>query len=272
VNTDRPSLLGISLIALLDAFPALRPRLWRWWYDALARRDQAGELLLMNFGFDDGTPLELSSALEPYRYPLQLYERVASAAALEGNAVLEVGCGRGGGAAFLVRRHRPASYLGVDLSPEAIAWCRQQHHESGLRFAEGHADALPADDASVDAVLNVESSHCYPSMPDFLREVRRVLKPEGRFAFCDLRSSKGWEQTRGEFADAGLHIIEEECINDAVLRALDKVAPQRDERIDARVPRPWRRMFRDFVGVRGGALYGMLKDGRLRYMRVLARR
>lgn len=265
-------MLGVSLIALLDAFPALRPRLWRWWYDALARRDDKGELLLMNFGFDDGTALALDETLEAYRYPLQLYERVASAAGLEGKAVLEVGCGRGGGAAFLAQRHHPASYLGVDLSPAAIAWCRQRYQEPGLNFAEGSASALPVADASMDVVINVESSHCYPSMPDFLREVRRVLRPEGRFSFCDLRSARGWELSSTQFREAGLNFVEEECINEQVLRALGRVVQQRVERIDAQVPRLWRRMFRDFVGVEGGALHALLQQGRLRYMRVLAGR
>jgi ubiquinone/menaquinone biosynthesis C-methylase UbiE len=225
----------------------------------------------MNFGYDQAdAPLALSEQEEPYRYPLQLYDRVAAPAMGDNKRVLEVGCGRGGGAAFLVRRHRPASYLGVDLSPQAVAWCRARHHEPGLSFAEGRADALPCDDAAMDVVLNVESSHCYPSMPDFLREVRRVLKPAGVFAYCDMRTVSGWEKGRAAFAEAGLNIVEEECINEHVLRALDRVAAQRVECIDARVPQLWRRMFRDFVGVQGGALYAMLKDGRLRYMRVLA--
>lgn len=270
MSENRPSLIGLVLIALLDALPALRPRLWRWWYDALARRDQAGDLLLMNFGYDGLAPVTLNEEEQPYRFPLQLYDRLAASAHLQHQQVLEVGCGRGGGAAFVTQRHRPASYLGVDLSPQAIAACCARHHESGLSFAVGSADALPCENAAMDVVLNVESSHCYPSMPNFLREVRRVLKPGGRFAYCDLRTASSWEQVRPAFAAAGLNIIEEECINEQVLRALDQVAAQRVQRIDTQVPRFWQHIFRDFVGVQGGALYAMLKSGRLRYMRVLA--
>lgn len=273
MSAQRPSVLGVALIALLDLLPALRPRMWRWWYDTLARRDERGELMLMNFGYADGEAQPpMTEAEEPYRYPLQLYHRLAVSATLRGQSVLEVGCGRGGGAAFLTRRHRPARYLGLDLSPQAIAWCRQRHHEPGLAFAVGRADILPAEDASIDVVLNVESSHCYPSMPAFLRQVARVLGPDGRFVFCDLRTAKGWATTRRQFGDAGPHVVEEECINDQVLRALDTVAGERTARIAARVPTLWQRLFRDFTGVRDGALYTMLRHGRLRYMRVLARR
>lgn len=72
----RPSLFGLLVVACLDAFPPLRPPLWRWWYDTLARRDSEGELLFMNFGFadlqDEGARLALDPADEPFRYPIQL--------------------------------------------------------------------------------------------------------------------------------------------------------------------------------------------------------
>ena len=59
---------------------------------------------LMNYGYaplTDDTPLVLDPADEPDRYALQLYYFVASAGALQGKDVLEVGSGRGGGAVFL---------------------------------------------------------------------------------------------------------------------------------------------------------------------------
>jgi SAM-dependent methyltransferase len=43
----------------------------------------------------------------------------------------------------------------------------------------------------VDAVVNIESSHCYESMDTFLSEACRVLRPGGRFFFADLRKYEG---------------------------------------------------------------------------------
>jgi cyclopropane fatty-acyl-phospholipid synthase-like methyltransferase len=42
---------------------------------------------------------------------------------LSGKRVLEVSCGHGGGASYVVRTLRPASYTGLDLSTDAIAFC-----------------------------------------------------------------------------------------------------------------------------------------------------
>jgi len=150
--------------------------------------------------------------------------------ALKGKDVLEVGCGRGGGAAFLARYHRPGTLLGVDLSPKAIAWCRKRHVLPGVEFREGRAEALPCSDSAVDVVVNVESSHCYASMSGFLSEVARVLRPGGHFAFCDLRTATGWARMRPGFDAAGLEILQEECINGPVVQALSIV--QYNQQVD----------------------------------------
>ncbi|NNG14104.1 MAG: class I SAM-dependent methyltransferase, partial [Gammaproteobacteria bacterium] len=58
--------------------PAFRSRLWRWWYNLLARHDEAAELLFMNYGYaeqlDESFVLQPADA--PYRYPIQLYRHV----------------------------------------------------------------------------------------------------------------------------------------------------------------------------------------------------
>ncbi|SIG06667.1 Probable methyltransferase [Mycobacteroides abscessus subsp. abscessus] len=96
--------------------------------------------------------------------------------------MLEVGCGHGGGASYLVRALQPASYTGMDLNPDGISFCRRRHDLPGLEFVQGDAEDLPFPDESFDAVINVESSHLYPHFPVFLTEVARVLRPGGNHA------------------------------------------------------------------------------------------
>src|SRR5688572_16590920 len=73
------------------------------------------DLAFLNYGYapTDGDPLQLTPESEPDRFGIQLYDTVAGAAVLEGLDVLEVGCGRGGGTAFVFERHRPASLTGL---------------------------------------------------------------------------------------------------------------------------------------------------------------
>ncbi len=100
--------------------------------------------------------------------------------------VLEVGCGRGGFCHVLRTFLKVRRYLGIDLSPVAIAHCQRTHRWPDTEFMKGNAEHLPAEDNSFDAVANVESSHCYPDIFAFYREVHRVLRPGGWFLYTDL--------------------------------------------------------------------------------------
>ena len=131
--------------------------------------------------------LPLVESDERNRFGIQLYHRVATQVDLNAKQVLEVSCGHGGGASYLLRTLHPASYTGLDFNPDGIAFCRKRHHLPGLDFVHGDAENLPFADESFDAVVNVEASHAYPRLPRFLAEVVRVLRPGGHLLYADFR-------------------------------------------------------------------------------------
>lgn len=101
---------------------------------------------------------------------------------LDGARILELGCGR----AILTRRIAEA---GRDRRVLALEVDQEQHALNlgvtdlpNVEFASGGAEAIPADDASVDVVFMFKSLHHVPlaSMDAAMRELRRVLKPGGR--------------------------------------------------------------------------------------------
>src|SRR5262245_50784956 len=159
---------------LTELSPGFKRFLWRRWYQYLAGY-QLRDWRFMNYGFSpsngDRTALSLRPEDEPNRSSIQLYHQVASAVPLEGLDLLEVGCGRGGGASYVKRYLGPRQLTGVDFSAKAVRFCRGNYHLDGLSFVQGDAESLPLAAESFDAVLNVESSHCYGSMSAFLREV-----------------------------------------------------------------------------------------------------
>ena len=95
---------------------------------------------------------------------------------------------------------------GVDFSQKAVQFCRDHHQLEGLTFVPGDAEALPFADESFDAVINVESSHCYRSMPAFLGQVQRVLRPGGYFLFADLRTASDSERLHQNLLECGLTV------------------------------------------------------------------
>lgn len=105
-------------------------------------------------------------------------------------AVLETGSGKGFNCIFLAARNPGTRFVGIDRTPLHLQISRDRGRAlSNLRFEEGDFCALPMADASFDLVFSVEAS-CYADTPEklerMLAEVRRVLKPGGRFTLIDF--------------------------------------------------------------------------------------
>lgn len=238
-------------------------------YPYITRRVRdVDDVLFMNYGYEEDPPmaLPLASSDEPHRFCIQLYHRTATQADdLSGKRVLEVGCGHGGGASYLMRSLRPASYTGLDLNPAGIAYCRKWHNLPGLEFVQGDAENLPFDDQSFDAVINVESSLHYPRFPRFLAEVARVLRPGGHFLYTDLRSQNLVADWEAALADAPLRVISQRDITVEVVRGLDNKSRHMSDVIDRHAPVLLRGVVRSAAGVRGSGVYRSLQSGASTY-------
>jgi len=225
------------------------------------------ESAFMNYGFldADAGPIELDPRYEIARYPVQLYHHVASAVGVAGKDVVEVGCGRGGGAGYIAESLGPRSMTAIDLSPEAIEFAQHCHQSDNVLFLRGVAEALPLAAESVDVVVNVESSHCY-DMAKFLAEVGRVLKVGGHLSWTDTRLAHQLPDLDAEFHASGLELVEERDITEEVLAALAAVAPRRVEVIDTSLPRPLRGTMKAMLGVPGTLVYEAYERRELVYL------
>lgn len=269
----RLSLIAGSFFTLTQLFPRLRPLLWRSWYNRLASNDRTGEWLFMNYGYSNGQDLlPLSPEDEQYRYPAQLYAYVVSKVDISGKDILEMGCGRGGGGSFYLKYYQPATYIGVDISDAAIRWCNDRFVFPNAKWLQGRADAIPVPDSSIDVVVNVESSHSYPSMYRFIQEVVRVLRPGGYFCFCDLRTPDGAMELVSLLIRMRLQVVAQEEITPHVIRALDAVSPIRERQIRKYVPGWLRSGFRDFAGIKNSILYEMMKERKMVYTSCVMRK
>ncbi|MBC8101605.1 MAG: methyltransferase domain-containing protein [Cytophagales bacterium] len=261
---------------VINGSPMLKRTLWRRWYQFLARGYTQEDWTFMNYGYGVAAspgdaqyapPLPLDEADEPDRCAIQLYDRVVGEADLKGKDVAEIGSGRGGGSAYIARSRQPKTMLGIDFSENAVTFSRRRHSAPNLGFEQGDAENLAFGDATFDAILNVESSHCYGSMERFLSEVVRVLRPGGVFLWTDMRPKSEREATRAQFQAAGLTLLSETNITPNVLLGLDQVNDRKRATISRFVPRyllPW---FEDFAGVRGTRVYESLRRGDVEYWR-----
>lgn len=100
--------------------------------------------------------------------------------------VLELGIGMGLNLAF----YDPAkvtSVTGVDPAAELRAAAQAAPHDPGLKVEvlDGTAEALPFQDRSFDCVVCTFTLCSVHTPAKALAEARRVLKPGGRFLFCE---------------------------------------------------------------------------------------
>jgi SAM-dependent methyltransferase len=247
--------------------PGMKRRFWKWWYNAFAKRAPDDAFKFMNYGYhapDFNPPLQESDENE--RYPIHLYHHVTTQIDLTGKTVLEVGSGRGGGASYVTRYLNPKSYVGIDISETAVDLCNKIHHLENLSFRVGDSESIPFEDGSFDVVLNVESSHCYGDMGQFMSEVMRVLKPGGYFLWCDLRPENSREKTDTHFTNSGLQLLNKNEITDNIIVALEKMSTDRKSAIKSRVPRLVRNIFESYAGVKGSRVHDSFINGALIYL------
>jgi len=92
-----------------------------------------------------------------------------------GERILDLGCGDG----QLTQRIAAtgARVVGVDASAQMVAAARSR----GVLADEGNAEALPYPEKSFDAVFSNAALHWVRDHDAMIKQVRRVLKPGGRF-------------------------------------------------------------------------------------------
>ena len=238
----------------------------KFWYWYISRLDKNGELTFMNYGLSNHEELALRGKDEFNRYPIQLYNYIAGELDMEGLDVLEVGSGRGGGAEYITRSFKPRSYKGVDLNKSAVKFCNKYHSREGLSFTQGNALNLPFESSSFDVVINVESSHRYPNVNRFLREVHRVLRPRGHFLFTDFRDDYLVDRLHRQLRKSKMEIKKQEFITPYIVKALELDHERRQRLIKRLSPPVFRPIAKDFSGLKGSRMYNWFKTGRVEYL------
>ncbi len=123
-------------------------------------------------------------ALAQRKFIAPLFERLGSR--VEGGRALEVGCGGGVGVEIILDRFGAAEVHAFDLDPRMVDRARRRlasRPPGQVRLAVGDVESIDARDATFDAVFDFGAIHIVPDWKTALSEVRRVLRPGGRFFF-----------------------------------------------------------------------------------------
>ena len=262
-------------IKLLKGYPWFKRLNAKVTYEILSKYIGSSEWHFMNYGYspttDEGQSGIDSSTLQ--RFPMQMYHYLATKTPVVGRKLLEVGSGRGGGARYITESLKPASYTGMDIAGNAVRLANKLHAIPHLKFIQGSAEDIPLPDNSVDVVLNVESSHGYGSVPQFLSEAKRVLVPGGHLLIVDFRNSEdNMNVFIEQIKESGLECVEQENISPNVIEAIEAEDKSKNEMIKKLVPTRWQKLFSQFAGTVGSPFHKTLCQGSRQYYRFVLRK
>ncbi|RAM49968.1 MAG: methyltransferase type 11 [Hapalosiphonaceae cyanobacterium JJU2] len=100
--------------------------------------------------------------------------------------VLDIGCGTGEFERLLLTENPQQVITGVDISEEMLLVAKQKCRTyPNVAFQTASVSALPFADNSFDVVVSASAFHYFDDPDAALREIKRVLKPEGKVVILD---------------------------------------------------------------------------------------
>jgi ubiquinone/menaquinone biosynthesis C-methylase UbiE len=108
--------------------------------------------------------------------------------------VLDVGCGPGIQVTTLAEKYPNVQFLGVEpaegLRESAL---KKVAKLKNVRFCDGRFESLPVNDASVDYLYSIFAFHWTTNLDESVKELRRVLKPDGAMDLMFIGRQNGAE-------------------------------------------------------------------------------
>ena len=117
-----------------------------------------------------------------------------------GASVAEIGCGEGHATNLLARQFPASTFIGFDVSPQAVARAvaeREAWRLSNARFEVRDVTELPAD-GHYDVVLAIDCIHDQAHPGRVLAEARRCIADDGVLVMIEPRASSKLEENIGQ--------------------------------------------------------------------------
>ena len=99
---------------------------------------------------------------------------------------LEIGCGTGNGSRLIMKYFQTKKIYATDLDERMINIAKRKNADDSIIFEMQDATNLKYENNSFDAVFDLGVIHHIPNWKDCLKELKRVLKPNGQLVIEDL--------------------------------------------------------------------------------------
>jgi SAM-dependent methyltransferase len=116
--------------------------------------------------------------------------------------ILDIGCGGGGTVRKLATMANQGKVYGIDYSDESVTISkhtnRQLIKQGRVEIQAGSVTSLPYPDDRFDFITAVETHYFWPDLVTNMQEVRRVLKPGGKFVIIGEAYKDGKFEERNQ--------------------------------------------------------------------------
>ena len=154
-------------------------------------------------------------------------------------------------------------------SNNSVKLSNESHKQDNLEFLVGDSENIPFENNYFDLVINVESSHCYPSIPKFINEVSRVLKKNGKFLYCDFVIDTNITDHLSKLEHSELISNDYIDITKNIIKASDIMTQQRKELLKSVKSNFLKRILESFAAIKGSKIYNSFVDGHYKYISLI---
>jgi len=126
--------------------------------------------------------------------------------------ILDVGCGGGRTIHRMAAIASEGKVCGIDYSPDCVAWSKAYNadwiKEGRVEIVQASVNEIPFADHHFDIVTAVETVYFWPDLSACFKEIKRVLKPAGKFIIInEVYISETFQERNDAYAAAGMQIF-----------------------------------------------------------------
>lgn len=173
----------------------------------------------MNLGYEGETKIKVDGEDLTEAHHISLYLKLLENFPAKNISIFEIGCGRGGGCYVLQKYLGLKNISAIDLSAANIKLARK--NVPGVNFKRDNAATFTTTEL-YGLIVNLESSHAYPSRKEFFEKVFSALNKGGFFAYGDVVQKRNMEDTEQWMTQAGFTVLHKETINRGVVSSIEK--------------------------------------------------
>jgi len=123
---------------------------------------------------------------------------------VENKKILDCACGVGYGTYLLAEK--ATEVIGLDNSYDAINYALDNYNRKNVRFVVGDAEKLPYKNELFDICISIETFEHLLHIHDFIKEIHRVLKPNGLFLFTTPNGETFPYRPKDNIERRGFHV------------------------------------------------------------------